>query len=81
MSKIATVLSTVTFNTPTSYIIFCSPQLITTSAIVLNIFRDHLKKKILNLVVVDEAHLFVQFGLYFRNELLLLKDSVFKELI
>ena len=81
ISKIATVLSSVTFKTPTSYIIFCSPQLITSSEVVMNMFRDHLKKKILNLVVVDEAHLIVQFGLYFRAEFILLKDSVFKELI
>ena len=63
ISKIATVLSSVTFKTPTSYIIFCLPQLITSSEVVMNMFRDHLKKKILNLVVVDEAHLIVQFGL------------------
>ena len=32
-------------------------------------------------MVVDKAHLFVQFESYFRNAFLLLKDSLFKELI
>ena len=41
MSNIAIVLSTVTFEIPTLYIIFCSQQLITTSAIVLNMFWVH----------------------------------------
>ena len=81
MTKIASELSSVTFKTPSSYILFCSPQLITTSKIVMEMFREHLRKEILNLVVVDEAHLFVQFGLYFRNEFLDLKDTLFKKLI
>ena len=39
------------------------------------------EKKKLNLLVIDEAHLFVQFGLYFRDEFLALKDSLFKTII
>ena len=81
MSKIALELSSVTFKTPSSYILFCSPQLFTTSKIVLAMFKEHVRKKILNLLVIDEAHLFVQFGLYFRDEFLALKDSLFKTII
>ena len=40
-----------------------------------------LNKVVLNLVCVDEIHLFVMFGITFRKEFASLKDTFFKHLL
>ena len=43
-------------------------------------FKHHLTSGALTMVNVDEAHLFCQFGLFFRDEFLLLKKHMFDKL-
>ena len=45
------------------------------------VFVGFINSKVLKLVCVDEVHLFVMFGLIFRKEFTLLKESFFKHLI
>lgn len=63
-----------------SIIILSSPQAIQDSKTYQNMFKHALASSSLKLVVVDEAHLFAQFGLWFRDEFLALKALVFDPL-
>ena len=45
------------------------------------VFRGLINMKVLKLVCVDEVHLFVMFGVTFRKEFTLLKESFFQHLI
>ena len=63
-----------------SFVLFTSPE-----ALVLPIwmtFVDKLiKLEMLNLICIDEVHLFIEFGLSFRKEFLSLRDNLFKKII
>ena len=45
------------------------------------VFVGLIERKVLQLVCLDESHMFVMFGLTFRKEFTLLKDSFFKHLV
>jgi superfamily II DNA helicase RecQ len=62
-----------------SLLLFASPQILGTKY--LGLLKILLEKKMLSMVCVDEAHLFVQFGLHFRSEFLHLKGLLFSPLI
>ena len=63
-----------------SFVLFTSPE-----ALVLPIwmeFVDNLIKiEMLNLICVDEVHLFIEFGLSFRNDFLSLRHKLFNKII
>jgi superfamily II DNA helicase RecQ len=61
-------------------IVFSSPQAIVDSTLYQDIFQGLLDRKILSGVCIDEAHLFVQFGLQFCDEFHLLWPSFFNRL-
>jgi superfamily II DNA helicase RecQ len=48
-------------------ILFLSPQAIANSTIYQDMFQGLLDRKVLSGVCIDEVHLFVQFGLRFRD--------------
>lgn len=58
-------------------VLFLSPQLHSSRPTPQNLFKNCLNSNKCCLVNVDEAHLFVQFGLYFRNEFSQLKENLF----
>jgi hypothetical protein len=58
-------------------IILSSPQVLRDSSVYYNMFKDTIQCGVLKLFAVDEAHLFVQFGLYFRDEFFAMKSLVF----
>jgi superfamily II DNA helicase RecQ len=58
-------------------IVLSSPQVICSSDLVQEMFSDLLDQNALQLLCIDEAHLFVQFGLYFQDEFLQIKQLVF----
>ena len=60
-----------------SYILHCSPQLIANNTDVQLFIQRLVDRRLLRLVCVDKAHLFVKFGLFFRTEFLMLKKYVF----
>ena len=63
-----------------SFVLFTSPE-----ALVLpiwtNLIDELLKIDMLNLICVDEVHLFVEFGLSFRKDFLLLRHILFNKII
>ena len=61
-------------------VILCSPQSFCNTPIIIQMFEHHLTSGALTMVNVDEAHLFCQFGLFFRDEFLLLKKHMFDKL-
>lgn len=67
-------------NDPTTVIILSSPQAVTNTPSWAFLFRQLLIKNLLVMVCVDEAHLFVQFGLYFRKEFAGLKHKLFSHI-
>ena len=60
-------------------VVLSSPQVICSSDLIQAMFSSILDNGSLQLLCIDEAHLFVQFGLYFRDEFLQLKDLVFQK--
>ena len=46
-----------------------------------SVFRGLINRKVLKLVCLDEVHLFVMFGVTFRKEFTLLKESFFQHII
>ena len=64
-----------------SVVIFCSPQMLTDRAASIVFIDRLLHSNLLRLVCVDEAHLFCEFGLYFRKEFLALKPVLFSKLL
>ena len=64
-----------------SVVIFCSPQMLTDRPASIVFIDRLLSLNLLRLVCVDEAHLFCEFGLYFRKEFLALKSVLFSKLL
>jgi superfamily II DNA helicase RecQ len=60
-----------------SVVILSSQQVICSSDLIQEMFWNILDRGAMQLLCIDEAHLFVQFGLYFIDKFLLLKDLVF----
>jgi hypothetical protein len=73
-------ISGLTMNSATTVIILSSPQAICNNPIYQLLFQLLIDKSLLVLFCIDEAHLFVQFGLWFRDEFLSLKQHVFQKL-
>ena len=72
------------FNAPksSSIILFSSPQaLVVGSPAWMQLIDQLIAKQLLQMVVLDEIHLFVQFGLWFRSELGKLKSLLFSKLL
>jgi hypothetical protein len=64
-----------------SIVLFSSPQLITDNPARLTLLKKLVAKGQLNCVCIDEAHLVVEFGLYFRPEFVKLKSVLFRHLL
>jgi superfamily II DNA helicase RecQ len=64
----------------TSVVIFCSPQAFTCIPVYRSLLAALLSRCRLHLVCVDELHLFVQFGLWFRSEFSALRSILFDKL-
>ena len=63
----------------TSVVVFSSPQAFTDNPIYRTMLHSLLNMKLV-LVCIDEVHLFVQFGLWFRSEFVHLKSVLFDHL-
>jgi hypothetical protein len=62
-------------------VVLTSPQILCSSSTIRNMFMTMLDSGALQLLCVDEAHLFVQFGLFFREEFIQLKSLLFEKLL
>jgi superfamily II DNA helicase RecQ len=62
-------------------VVLTSPQILCSSETIRNIFNSMVQSGALQLLCVDEAHLFVQFGLYFREEFIQLRVLLFETLL
>ena len=63
-----------------SFVLFTSPETLLLPTWT-NLVDDLLKIRMMNLLCIDEVHLFVDFGLSFRREFLDLRHKVFNKLI
>jgi hypothetical protein len=64
-----------------SIILFASPQATSRNEFWRKAIVECIKKDKLNLVCIDEVHLFCSFGMSFRDEIYNLKDSLFENLL
>ena len=72
------------FNAPrtASIVLFASPQAIVgVSSVWIKLVDRLIESRLLKMVVLDEIHLFVQFGLWFRPEFGMLKARLFSKLL
>ena len=63
-----------------SFVIFTSPKTLILPAWI-KIVDELIKIKMLNILLIDEARLLINFGLYFRRKFLNLREVVFNKLI
>lgn len=69
------------FENNKSVILFASPQAISEKVFWRKAIGDCIQHDKLNLVCVDEVHLFVSFGMSFRSEIYSLKEALFNSLL
>jgi hypothetical protein len=67
-------------NTDTTVFLFSSPQAIVNNQVWRPMIDSLIAKRLLSMLCIDEVHLFVQFGLTFRQEFALLQLVLFKKL-
>jgi superfamily II DNA helicase RecQ len=67
-------------DTHTTIFIFSSPQALVNNKLWRTMIESLIAKQLLSMLCVDEVHLFVQFGLTFRQELAQLQSVLFKKL-
>jgi superfamily II DNA helicase RecQ len=63
-----------------SFVLFTSPETLLLPTWT-NMVDELLEIKMLNLLCIDEVHLFIDFGLSFRRQFLCLRDRIFNKLI
>jgi hypothetical protein len=63
--------------TKQSVLLFCSPQTIVGSEVLQGFIKRIIRTKLLRLLCIDEVHLFVDFGLAFRDEFGALRPFLF----
>jgi superfamily II DNA helicase RecQ len=70
-------ITSLSLSSPTTTIILSSPQAIMHNSNYWSILHTLIRKRLLVLLAIDEIHLFVQFGLYFRSKFLQLRTLLF----
>ncbi len=73
-------LLSLSINTDTTVFLFSSPQAIVNNQVWRPMIDSLIAKRLLSMLCIDEVHLFVQFGLTFRQEFALLQLVLFKKL-
>ena len=73
-------LLSLSINTDTTVFLFSSPQAIVNNQVWRPMIDSLIAKRLLSMLCIDEVHLFVQFGLTFRQEFALLQSVLFKKL-
>jgi superfamily II DNA helicase RecQ len=73
-------LLSLSIDTDVTIFLFFSPQAIVNNQIGCPMIDSLITKRLLSMLCIDELHLFVQFGLTFRQEFALLQSLLFKKL-
>jgi len=79
-AKVKSILDSLSRDSDMTVFIFSSPQAIISNTW-LNTIHGLIERGVLKAVVVDELHLFTQFGSYFRPEFPSLKKALFSRLV
>jgi superfamily II DNA helicase RecQ len=74
-------LDTLSRQSALAVVVLCLPQAFSNHEIYRKLFKKLCDDDKLKLLCVDEVHLFVQFGLFFREEFILLFEHVFQHLV
>jgi superfamily II DNA helicase RecQ len=70
-------LADLSYQSALTVIVLCSPRDFSNHRVYQNLFKGLWDNKKLALLCIDEVHLFVQFGLFFRDEFIALFNHVF----